>query len=44
MPLSLGNWHTWVALAVAILILGFVLRQIGARVPMVDRVVKASLG
>ncbi|HZS14871.1 MAG TPA: hypothetical protein VFC09_09760 [Candidatus Dormibacteraeota bacterium] len=42
--LRMSHWHTWAALALAILLIGFVLHQIANRVPAVKRVVTASFG
>lgn len=42
--LRMSHWHTWVALALAILLIGFILHQVGQRVGVVGRVVKASFG
>lgn len=44
MALDLARWHNWVALAVMILILGFVLHFVGKMVPPVGNVVRASFG
>lgn len=40
--LDLTKPHNWVALLLAMLLIGFVLNQIGNRVPMVKRVATAS--
>jgi hypothetical protein len=42
--LQMSHWHTWAALVLAILLIGFLLHQLGQRVAVVGRVVKASFG
>jgi hypothetical protein len=42
--LRMSHWHTWAALALAILLIGFVLHQIGNRVAPMKRVVTAAFG
>jgi len=42
--LDLTKPHTWAALIVAVLVIGFVLHQLANRVPAASSVVKASFG
>lgn len=42
--IDLTKWHNWVAFALLLLASGWLLHQVGARVPVVGNVVKASFG
>jgi hypothetical protein len=41
---SLGKWHNWVAVLLIVILGGFVLHQVGRRVPAVGKVVAAGMG
>lgn len=44
MKIDATSLHNWITLGVMVLVLGFVLHQIGNRVQLVNRAVTASFG
>jgi hypothetical protein len=42
--IDLTKWHTWIAFGALLLVWGWLFHQLGARVPAIGTVVKASFG